>query len=112
MPVLLEACVSPHADLRQCAVYGVGIVAAKCGEGFRPYLSVAMERISAIMGAEDARGEDNEQAYDNAVAVLGKILAHQVPAGGTEGAELAATWLRALPLKVGCVGVIHSILCF
>ena len=45
-PVLLSACSSPDANLRQCAVYGLGVIAQHRPEAFR---SIAADAISAIM---------------------------------------------------------------
>lgn len=55
LPVLLESCTDSHADLRQCAVYGLGVLAAKAGDSFRPYINDALQRISAIIAAPNAR---------------------------------------------------------
>jgi len=95
--VLLAGCADSHADLRQCCAYGLGILAARGGDAFKPYLPEALARLTAMVAAPDARDDDNELATDNAIGALGKILAHQA-GGGPEGAALAGTWLAALPV--------------
>lgn len=46
-----------------------------------------------------SRDDDNEMATDNAISALGKIVQFQTAAVDTK--PLAATWLQALPVKVG-----------
>lgn len=131
LPVLMSGCRSEHSDLRQCSVYGLGILAAKVGcvcdrdcaynvcvcvcmrvfvsscsvrlekmlgvwpghlghhsfntytnavqctqspEAFRPILPEALQLITAIISAPNAKDEDNEMATDNAVSALGRII--------------------------------------
>jgi hypothetical protein len=51
MPVLLDAAGSSHADLRQCAVYGVGVGAALAPELFRPHAPAALAAVTSIISA-------------------------------------------------------------
>lgn len=51
MPVLLDACGSTHADLRQCAVYGVGLGASLAPEAFKPHTAAALAAVQAILSA-------------------------------------------------------------
>jgi hypothetical protein len=51
MPVLLDAAGSRHADLRQCAVYGVGVGAALAPELFKPHAAAALAAVSSIIAA-------------------------------------------------------------
>lgn len=51
MPVLLDACGSPHSDLRQCAVYGVGVGASQSPELFKQHAPAALAAITAIITA-------------------------------------------------------------
>ena len=46
IPIMLTACSSDDANLKQCAVYGLGIIAQHRPEAFRP---IASDAISAIM---------------------------------------------------------------
>jgi len=96
LPMLMEACTSEHADLRQCSVYGLGILAAKAPEFFRPYVGDALQRILAVISAPGAKDDDNEMATDNAVSALGRIL--EFHGDAVDGAMVAGAWLGALPL--------------
>ncbi len=50
------------------------------------------------------RNEDNDMATDNAVAALGRVLAHHAEALGPDGGAAAATlWVQSLPLKADAV---------
>jgi hypothetical protein len=51
LPVLLDACAASHADLRQCAAYGVGVVAAQAPDVLRPQAQAALARLLAIVQA-------------------------------------------------------------
>jgi hypothetical protein len=51
MPVLLDACGSPHSDLRQCAVYGVGLGASLSPPAFKPHAAAALAAVQAILTA-------------------------------------------------------------
>ncbi|GLC61179.1 hypothetical protein PLESTB_001728100 [Pleodorina starrii] len=105
LPILLEATRAEHADLRQCAVYGLGVMAAKApAEAFRPHAASVAEIMAGIIRHPDAKNEDNDMATDNAVAALGRVLAHHAEALGPDGGAAAATlWLQSLPLKVDAV---------
>ena len=46
IPIMLSSCASDDPNLRQCAVYGLGVIAQHRPEAFRP---VATEAIAAIM---------------------------------------------------------------
>lgn len=46
IPFMLQGCQSPDANLRQCAVYGLGMIAQHRPEAFRP---IATQAVSAIM---------------------------------------------------------------
>ncbi|KAG2431232.1 hypothetical protein HXX76_009760 [Chlamydomonas incerta] len=105
LPILLEATRSDHADLRQCAVYGLGVMAAKAPlELFRPQAAAVAEIMAGIIRHPEAKSEDNDMATDNAVAALGRVLSHHPEALGPDGgAAYAQLWLGSLPLKADAV---------
>ncbi|KAF6254101.1 armadillo-type protein [Scenedesmus sp. NREL 46B-D3] len=76
MPVLLDAAGSSHADLRQCAVYGVGVGAALAPQLFKPHAAAALAAVTGIISAPDAKSDDNELATDNALSALAALLEH------------------------------------
>ncbi|KIY91662.1 hypothetical protein MNEG_16302 [Monoraphidium neglectum] len=49
LPVLLDACGASHSDLRQCAAYGVGVVAARAPEVLKPHAQAALARVMAVI---------------------------------------------------------------
>jgi HEAT repeat protein len=73
LPSLLEACTSENPDIRQAAVYGIGICAEFGGSAFRPHTGEALSRLYNVIKHPNALDLDNAMAYDNAVSALGKI---------------------------------------
>ena len=55
LPVLLEACKSQDANLRQSAVYGIGVLAQYRPEGFAIVAATAITTIVNIINAPDSR---------------------------------------------------------
>ena len=56
LPMLIEATRSDHADLRQCAVYGLGVMAAKAPtDAFRPHAAAVAELMAGIIRHPDAK---------------------------------------------------------
>jgi hypothetical protein len=53
----MDGITSEHADLRQCAVYGIGVLAAKAPAEFRPHVIDALNRIRTVVSAPDAKSE-------------------------------------------------------
>lgn len=96
VPLLLEACGAQDADLRQCSVYGLGVLASKSPELFKPIAADTLARVLAIVQHPQARDEENEMATENAVSTLGKIL--EFHADVTDSVAVSSTWLAALPL--------------
>lgn len=82
-----------NADIRQSAVYGLGVSADLTESAvFQPYLEPALKSISDILTAQNARSEENTVATDCAVGALGKIaLKHR--------SDLVHTWLTHMPIQ-------------
>lgn len=55
LPHLLEGCKDRDANVRQCSVYGLGILAAQHQEAFCPSVPTALIHILGIVTAQDAR---------------------------------------------------------
>ncbi|MEW5314066.1 MAG: hypothetical protein WDW38_005590 [Sanguina aurantia] len=96
LPILLECSSSEAVDLRQCAVYGLGILALKSPAQFKPAVPDALARVLAIVRHADARNDDNEMCHDNAVSTLGKLWEHHSEL--MDVGAVAAVWVAALPL--------------
>jgi len=83
-------------EVRQAALYGVGLCAEHGGAAFTPFVHEAVETMLTAMRAPDARDEEKESATDNAVSSLGKIAqSHSL----SNAAEAWDAWLGYLPLK-------------
>ena len=55
LPILLAACSNPDADLRQCAVYGLGILAQHRSAAFQAIAAPALKAITDIIRAPHSR---------------------------------------------------------
>ena len=90
-----------HADLRQCAVYGVCTVATKSPDVFKPHAPLALSRVSSIIQAAEARSDDNEMATDNAISALAALMEHHSDV--LDGMALGDMWVGSLPVKADAV---------
>jgi len=102
---------APDDDLRQAALFGVGLAAGMGGAEFTPYAVEAVQVLRHVAGQPDARGEDKESATDNAVASLARVAARHADALPPHAvAEIWAEWLAYLPLKadVAEAAVVHK----
>ncbi|KAG6520022.1 hypothetical protein ZIOFF_017051 [Zingiber officinale] len=111
LPFLLEACNDDNADVRQAAVYGVGVCAEFGGSVFRPLVGEALSSLNNVIGHPDALQSDNVMAYDNAVSALGKIC--QFHRDGIDAAKVVPAWLGCLPIKNDLIEakIVHEQLC-
>lgn len=127
VPILLDACGSNDPDLRQCSVYGLGVLASKAPEIFQPIAAEVLKRILAIIQHPQARGmrmflipicpaspnssftrpadDTNEMATDNAISVLSKYV--QKPYSDVFP-DAFGTWLISLPLTADRVEAIAN----
>ncbi len=111
LPFLLEACNDENTDVRQAAVYGIGICAEFGGSAFRPLVGEALSRLDVVLRRPDALHSDNVMAYDNAVSALGKIC--QFHRDGINASQIVPAWLNCLPIKGDLIEakVVHNQLC-
>ncbi|ONK65481.1 uncharacterized protein A4U43_C07F37550 [Asparagus officinalis] len=112
VPFLLEACNDANPDVRQAAVYGIGVCAEFGGSVFRPLVGEALSRLNNVIRQPDAQNADNIMAYDNAVSALGKIcLFHR---DGIDASQIIPAWLSCLPIKNDLIEakIVHEQLCF
>ncbi|GFZ20798.1 ARM repeat superfamily protein [Actinidia rufa] len=101
LPFLLEACNDANPDVRQAAVYGLGVCAEFGGSVIKPLVGEALSRLNVVIRDPNALQAENVMAYDNAVSALGKNMS-VVPA-----------WLSCLPIKGDLIEakVVHEQLC-
>jgi hypothetical protein len=111
LPFLLEACNDENSDVRQAAVYGLGVCAEFGGAAFKPLVGEALSRLNVVIRHTDAQKTDNVMAYDNAVSALGKIC--QFHRGSIDSAQVIPAWLSCLPIKGDLIEakVVHDQLC-
>ncbi|XP_072990943.1 uncharacterized protein [Typha latifolia] len=111
LPFLLEACNDENADVRQAAVYGVGVCAEFGGSVFRPLVGEALSRLNNVIRHPNALHSDNVMAYDNAVSALGKVcLFHR---DNLDAAQVLPAWLSCLPIKNDLIEakIVHDQFC-
>eukprot|EP00696_Hemimastix_kukwesjijk_P019154 gnl/Hemi2/8355_TR2883_c0_g1_i1.p1 gnl/Hemi2/8355_TR2883_c0_g1~~gnl/Hemi2/8355_TR2883_c0_g1_i1.p1 ORF type:complete len:871 (+),score=328.96 gnl/Hemi2/8355_TR2883_c0_g1_i1:207-2819(+) len=102
MPQFLEYalnyCADPDAEVRQAAVFLIGVSAQHGGQAFAPCAAAAVQRLHALTTDPHARVGDNESVTDNAVCALVKLaLAHSnVP--GVQLDQLLPFFLNYLPV--------------
>ncbi|XWS57867.1 hypothetical protein CRYUN_Cryun09bG0210100 [Craigia yunnanensis] len=111
LPFLLEACNDENPDVRQAALYGVGVCAEFGGSVFKPLVREALSRLDAVIRHPNALHSDNVMAYDNAVSALGKIC--QFHRDSIDAAQIVPAWLSCLPIKGDLIEakLVHDQLC-
>ncbi|KAH7661814.1 Armadillo-like helical-containing protein [Dioscorea alata] len=111
LPFLLEASNDGDADVRQAALYGIGVCAEFGGAMFRPLVGEALSKLNNVIRHPDAQHSDNLMAYDNAVSALGKICMHH--RDSIDAAQVLPAWLNCLPVKgdLDKAKIVHDQLC-
>ncbi|KAF3322060.1 importin-5 isoform X2 [Carex littledalei] len=111
LPFLLEAANDENANVRQAAVYGVGVCAEYGGAVFRPLVGEALSRLNNVIRHPEAMTPDNVMAYDNAVSAVGKIC--QFHRDAIDASQVIPAWLSCLPIKGDLIEakVVHDLLC-
>ncbi|KAK7826615.1 importin-5 [Quercus suber] len=111
LPFLLEACNDESSDVRQAAVYGIGVCAEFGGSVFKPLVGEALSRLDVVIRHPNALHSDNVMAYDNAVSALGKIC--QFHRDSIDAAQVVPAWLSFLPIKGDLIEakIVHDQLC-
>ncbi|XP_020574529.1 importin-5 [Phalaenopsis equestris] len=111
VPFLLEACNDENSDVRQAAVYGIGVCAEFGGSVFRPLVGEALSRLNNVIRHPNAQHSDNIMAYDNAVSALGKLC--QFHRDSIDAAQVVPSWLSCLPIKGDLIEakLVHEQLC-
>lgn len=111
LPFLLEACSDSNADVRQAAVYGIGVCAEFGGPKFKPLVGETLSRLNVVISQPNARDGENIMATDNAVSALGKIC--QFHRDSIDAAQVIPAWLSCLPIKGDLIEakIVHEQLC-
>ncbi|XP_019253057.1 PREDICTED: importin-5-like isoform X2 [Nicotiana attenuata] len=111
LPLVLEASNDEDPNVRQTALYGLGLWAEYGRSFFQPFVGEALSRIYVVLTHLNAREPENENAYDNAVSTLGKI--YQFHGESIDSAQVIPAWLNCLPIKADLVEakLVHEQLC-
>ncbi|KAJ8770124.1 hypothetical protein K2173_011219 [Erythroxylum novogranatense] len=111
LPFLLEACNDENSDVRQAAVYGLGVCAEFGGSVFKPLVGEALSRLNVVIQQPNAKHSENVMAYDNAVSALGKIC--QFHRDSIDSAQVVPAWLNCLPITSDLIEAkfVHDRLC-
>ncbi|KDP42089.1 hypothetical protein JCGZ_01877 [Jatropha curcas] len=111
LPFLLEACNDENPDVRQAAVYGLGVCAEFGGSVFKPLVGEALSRLNVVIRHPNAKQPENVMAYDNAVSALGKIC--QFHRESIDSSQVVPAWLNCLPITGDLIEakVVHEQLC-
>nr|XP_009770140.1 PREDICTED: importin-5-like isoform X2 [Nicotiana sylvestris] len=111
LPLVLETSNDEHPNVRQNALYGLGLWAEYGQSFFKPFVGEALSRIYVVLTHLKARELENESAYDNAVSALGKI--YQFHGESIDLAQVIPSWLNCLPIKADLVEakLVHEQLC-
>ncbi|XP_062076542.1 uncharacterized protein LOC133812415 [Humulus lupulus] len=111
LPFVLEACNDENSDVRQAAVYGLGVCAEFGASAFKPLVGEALSRLNVVLQHPNALQAENLMAYDNAVSALGKICAFHRES--IDAAQVVPAWLNCLPIKGDLIEakVVHDQLC-
>ncbi|CAI9290298.1 unnamed protein product [Lactuca saligna] len=111
LPFLLEACNDESPDVRQAAVYGLGVCAEYGGSVIKPLVGEALSRLNVVIRHPNAVHPENVMAYDNAVSALGKIC--HFHRDSIDSAQVIPAWLSCLPIKGDLIEakVVHELLC-
>ncbi|XP_006367597.1 importin-5-like [Solanum tuberosum] len=111
LPFLLEACNDESPDVRQAAVYGLGVCAEHGGSAFKSLVGEVMSRLYVVLRHPNAIQPENIMAYDNAVSALGKIC--NFHRDSIDSAQVIPAWLNCLPIKDDLIEakVVHDQLC-
>ncbi|KAL8136315.1 hypothetical protein V2J09_002316 [Rumex salicifolius] len=111
LPFLFEACSDENPDVRQAAVYGLGVCAEFGGPVFKPLVGEALSRLNVLIQHPSAQQSENVMAYDNAVSALGKIC--KFHKDSIDAIQVLPAWLNCLPIKGDLIEakVVHDLLC-
>ncbi|XP_077237749.1 uncharacterized protein LOC143879304 isoform X2 [Tasmannia lanceolata] len=94
---LLEGSADADADVRQVAVYGIGVCAAHGDAGWTCFIGEVLTRLNSVIMHPSAFIFDNRMATDNAISALGKICEYRRDC--MDVAKLLPVWLSYLPIK-------------
>ena len=94
LEVFIKLCYHKNCDIRQCAVFGIGLAAMHGNRNiFSKYADTCANACKHILGLSEAMSEEFLTCTECAAGTIGKI------AVGYNRDDLVRTWLEFLPLK-------------
>ncbi|XP_009614417.1 uncharacterized protein [Nicotiana tomentosiformis] len=111
LPLVLDASNDEDPDVRQAALYGLGVWAEYDRTSFKHIVEEALSSINVVIMHKNALKPENVCAYDNAVSALGKIC--QFHGESIDSAQIIPAWLNCLPIKADLDDAkhVHELLC-
>jgi len=95
LPFLVTGSTEQDATLRQCSIYGMGVVASKHPEVFQHWIPEVLPKLVRTIQHPASKSRENQLATDNAISAIGKII-YQFP--GKADQKIVELWLKNLPL--------------
>jgi hypothetical protein len=89
-------CENESPDVRQAAVFGVGVFGQFCGQAFGPIANAMCNVLLQLASQPDARDQLNVYATENAISSLGKICLYQSQAINLQ--KFVAAFVTLLPV--------------
>ena len=114
LPVIMGYAADPSVDVRQAAVYGLGVLCEKAPSFLNAdQLQAITQALVRLIEDPHAFSEDNASASDNAVSALGKLCKLSASGDGKLAAAALPRWLATLPLSSDKTEalVVHRQLC-
>jgi importin-5 len=97
MQPLINGLRDTNAANRQAAAYGVGIAAQKGGEQWADFVAASIDTLFQVTQVNNARGEDEVFATENACAAIAKIL-HFNNTKVQNAQSVVERWIDTLPI--------------
>jgi importin-5 len=97
MQPLINGLRDPNAANRQAAAYGVGIAAQKGGDQWSDFVAASIDTLFQVTQFNNARGEDEVFATENACAAIAKIL-HFNNTKVQNAQSVVERWIDTLPI--------------
>ncbi|KAG5452806.1 Importin-5 [Clonorchis sinensis] len=110
LPTFVQAVQHQQPDVRQAAIYGIGVAAINGGPEYNTILPDFVAPLIQIIEAPDSKSEDNNLCTENAISTLTKIMKYRPDClppsvGGVD--TLLPRWLDWLPVWDDAVETEH-----
>ncbi|CDI96909.1 importin 5 [Echinococcus multilocularis] len=102
IPAFARAIMHRQNDIRQMAIYGIGVMAMYGGPDYTATLTDFVPPLMQIIESPDSASDENNLCRENAVSSMTKIMKYRteclIPAGLTDLNALIVRWLTWLPI--------------